>query len=157
MSQPRIPESVHSAAAYNLCSVIKQYAPDDTAQLLVNRIYDQAYADNQGESAAVVKALAGILLDGLNHGNWPWVLKQVNFTGDREADEQIVVNHLLQAARLARGGSATAAQEVRDDTATLITNYGWQRSSVESYIDRFVNWPAQDEERRNGSRYSRRA
>lgn len=150
-------ESAHALAAYNLLSTIRAYAPDGPAQGVVSEAYNRAYVDSHGESEPVVKMLAGVLLDGLNHGNWPWVLKQVNFTGDRDTDEQLVVAHMLEAAKLARTGSATAQQEVRDDTATLITNYGWLRSSVESYIDRYVNWPAEDAERQNGSRYSKKA
>lgn len=59
--------------AYQLLGILQKYAPNSDAQVLCTKFYRDMVAD--GFSAAdMVKAQAGAIMDGLENGNWPWIV-----------------------------------------------------------------------------------
>lgn len=55
----------------SLVRVLRSYCPDDAAKAQVTA-WARTAADDGAEPDQVVAMLAGWLLDGLVHGNWPW-------------------------------------------------------------------------------------
>jgi hypothetical protein len=56
-----------------LLMVLQSYAPDASAQQTCSRIVHEL--QRCGESDREIDlTLAGCLVDGLRHGNWPWIV-----------------------------------------------------------------------------------
>jgi hypothetical protein len=54
-----------------LLSVLCDYAPTNDAAQIVSDGYNAMIRDGMTDGA-IEAALAGAIVDGLNHGNWPW-------------------------------------------------------------------------------------
>lgn len=57
-----------------LLAILQEYAPDGTAQQkcteMVHEMQDAGESDDK-----ITEALASSIVDGLRHGNWPWVTR----------------------------------------------------------------------------------
>lgn len=63
--------------SYRLLGVLQSIAPDGPAQERCAAIYREAWADvqandRQDADRQVAAIMAGALVDGFRHGNWPW-------------------------------------------------------------------------------------
>ena len=61
-----------ASKTYQLLSMLQSYAPNGTAQNDCTRLLHELEGDELTERQ-IVRALAAWLLDGLDHGNWPWI------------------------------------------------------------------------------------
>jgi hypothetical protein len=69
---------MYPSKSYILLGFIqKYYAPDSKAQEKITGIYNQMFMDGLTESE-VSRNLIRILHDGVEHGNWPWAVMNVN-------------------------------------------------------------------------------
>lgn len=59
-----------TAIGNDLLGIVHEFCPTGIEQRQCTEIY---WAHEQNERGSGVKAMAGILYDGLAHGNWPWV------------------------------------------------------------------------------------
>lgn len=57
--------------SYQLLGILMEYAPNGDAQFECSQLRNSMIADGMSEDE-VVRQLAGVLVDGLSHGNWPW-------------------------------------------------------------------------------------
>jgi hypothetical protein len=65
------PDAGHLGHAYSLLRILQHYAPDGPAQEACSRLLHEMQAE--GASGRYLDMmLAGMLLDGLRDGNWPW-------------------------------------------------------------------------------------
>jgi hypothetical protein len=58
--------------AYKLLGILQNHAPTGKEQQCCSELANAMEADNLSE-LQMETLLAGCLLDGLQHGNWPWV------------------------------------------------------------------------------------
>jgi hypothetical protein len=65
-------EGVVVYTPFHLLKVLRAYAPNEAARLQCDELLDTVRRDLGENTAEVDKVLAGALLDGLRHGNWPW-------------------------------------------------------------------------------------
>lgn len=56
---------------HDLVGIVQHYAPTSTEQGMVSHILNMAALDGASERDQHL-LLAGMLVDGLRHGNWPW-------------------------------------------------------------------------------------
>jgi hypothetical protein len=59
--------------SYYMIGILQSHAPNGPAQQLVAQVYSDMKADNFSENQ-MQSELAGLLKDGLDYGNWIWVL-----------------------------------------------------------------------------------
>lgn len=68
-----------SERVYALLTVVQSHAPNGTEQQKVADLANGVVTQFGPEQAE--KVLAGMLADGLNYGNWPWVIAEALRTG----------------------------------------------------------------------------
>lgn len=66
----------HTAHAYTLLGVLLAHAPDRSAQAVTSAWYNRIQADG-AYGGTLEMTVAGALVDGLRHGNWPWTVPPV--------------------------------------------------------------------------------
>jgi hypothetical protein len=57
---------------FHLLKVLRAYAPHEAARLQCDELLAQIRKDHDESIPEIDRVLAGALLDGLQHGNWPW-------------------------------------------------------------------------------------
>ena len=80
--------------ASTLLGIIMQHAPDGRAQgLMAKKYYEitmQVMQDYEKDQyLQLERVMAGILSDGLSHGNWPWNMGTVCIDIDCAADHSV--------------------------------------------------------------------
>lgn len=61
------------SAEYKMLGILQSYAPDGAARQQCAEVLQQMEADHASPEQ-IVSYFAGALVDGLNYGNWLWVL-----------------------------------------------------------------------------------
>jgi hypothetical protein len=74
-----------------LSNILKSYCETDADKLVVSDQVNEMLADKMTESY-IVASLAGSLLDGIRHGNWPWVIARINTTFELTKAQATVLN-----------------------------------------------------------------
>jgi hypothetical protein len=69
--QPTTDHLIGLPNSYWLLGILQSHAPTGKEQAQLTDLYNQMRADGVDE-VDLQEQLAGILLDGLRHGNWPW-------------------------------------------------------------------------------------
>lgn len=64
---------------YELLTILQSYAPKGSDQEYCATIVNQMAADGINLRSQSVY-LAGAITDGLSHGNWPWVIRDMGKT-----------------------------------------------------------------------------
>jgi hypothetical protein len=60
-------------AVQDLLRIVQEYAPNGKSQAQVVQDLHAMQREIPGYTDAHIKHLAGVLLDGLKFGNWPWI------------------------------------------------------------------------------------
>lgn len=84
----------------NLLAALQSYAPNGDAQVKAAELVQNAQRHGANDDE-VIEALAGAILDGLRHGNWPWPAQRDTAQEYREWREfQTAMKNMTTTQRL---------------------------------------------------------